>query len=508
MKMEKMLARGLSVLFVLALVSVTVSNLNLSVISDEVFSLQLTRHSWMEMIRLACEDVHPPLYYLILKLAVDLFGGGDPYQTVYVGKMVGVLPFYLLFFFAWRVLRRHYGKLTASLFSCFLIGLPSIIHVGTLIRMYSWGLLFVTLAGVYAAFLLEGNESRRNWIGFILSCIAASYTHYFCGMAVFCIYCSAGIWALVKKRNMVRHLLLSAVCVAAAFLPWAAVLAGQVRTVSENYWIPGITPAVVLDYCKFYFAPYTDSKGIYCTLAILLAAVVIGACFRLLRKGGNHTIACLMLLNEVEVVLLGIAASLIVRPVFVARYAIPASGLFCLGLAICAADWISSDLSRKLGIAAICICGMISVIDVLSFIKNEYRYRENFSYLRANVLNSIQRECAAYMDSDDQNTPVVITDSAHLQGAFSWFLPGVTVYGEGFEVTEYARRMALPGIIDCWNAGTELSHSAECDVWIIHDCSKSDQWLENFPISMADEKSTALEQIEMIVYSIRNEGGK
>ena len=500
MKIEK-ISRWLSALAFLALIVITISNLNLSVISDEVFSLQLTSHSWSEMIRLASEDVHPPLYYMILKLAVDLWGKGDPYRKVYIGKLVAVIPFYFLFMFSRKVIRKCYGELTASLFECFLIGLPSIIHVGTLIRMYSWGLLFVTFAGVCAALLLEGKKTRAVWFGLVISCVAACYTHYFCGVAVFCIYVSAFIWCLIRDRAGIRPLLVSAACVIVAFFPWAAVLAGQMKMVSKNYWIPAITQEVLLDYCKFFLAPYTNSKVIYRTAAVLLAVLIISACINMLRKGGKHVVACLWMMNVVEVILIGIAASLAIRPVFVARYAIPASGLFCLGFALTVAEWINDSSSRKFGVSALCICGMTAVIDILSFTKNEYQYRRNFSFLKSSVLDVIQeKKVTAGRDVTDQEEPVLLTDSAHLQGAFSWFLQDVTVYGEGFEVTEYAKRMAFPGHIDSWSADAE--QKAE-NLWIIHDNGKSEQWMRNIPVSQYEEFQTTLEQIEMKIYPVR-----
>lgn len=498
MKIEK-ISRWLSALAFLALIVITISNLNLSVISDEVFSLQLTSHSWSEMIRLASEDVHPPLYYMILKVAEDLFGRSDPYRAVYIGKLIAVIPFYFLFLFSGKVIRKYYGELTASLFECFLIGLPSIIHVGTLIRMYSWGLLFVTLAGFCAALLLEKEKEHMVWLGLTASCVAACYTHYFCGVAVFCIYISAGMWCLVRDRAKIRPLLASAACVVVAFLPWFAVLAGQVKTVSQNYWIPAITPEVLLDYCKFYLAPYTNSGFVYKPIAVLLAALIACACINMLRKGGKSVIACLWMFNVLEVILIGIAASLIIRPVFVARYAIPASGLFCLGFAVAVSEWIETHPFRNPGALTLCICGMTVVIDILSFTKNEYLYRKNFSWLKNNVLDVIQEEkTIADTGPAEQKEPILVTDSAHLQGAFSWFLRNVTVYSEGFEVTDYARRMALPGHIDSWSPDVELQSK---NLWIIHDSGKSDQWIKEELISQNEDRQASLEQIEMEIYS-------
>jgi uncharacterized membrane protein len=74
--MKRQYKIGISAFFVLSFLWITIitaSNINLSLNTDEIFSLRLTEHSWSEMIRLAKLDVHPPLYYMILKIAVDLF---------------------------------------------------------------------------------------------------------------------------------------------------------------------------------------------------------------------------------------------------------------------------------------------------------------------------------------------------------------------------------------------------------------------------------------------------
>ena len=44
---------------------------NLSLWRDEAFSLNLIRMSFSDLITATAQDVHPPLYYLMLKVFVD-----------------------------------------------------------------------------------------------------------------------------------------------------------------------------------------------------------------------------------------------------------------------------------------------------------------------------------------------------------------------------------------------------------------------------------------------------
>ena len=46
---------------------------------DEAFSVEMVKHSFIEIIKLDALDVHPPLYYLIYKTCAEPFlenGGG------------------------------------------------------------------------------------------------------------------------------------------------------------------------------------------------------------------------------------------------------------------------------------------------------------------------------------------------------------------------------------------------------------------------------------------------
>src|SRR4051812_35613993 len=55
---------------------------------DEAFSWRLTRFSWLEMIDRAKQDVHPPLYYILLKAWIAVFG-----DSVFAMRLLSVCWF-------------------------------------------------------------------------------------------------------------------------------------------------------------------------------------------------------------------------------------------------------------------------------------------------------------------------------------------------------------------------------------------------------------------------------
>ena len=63
--------------------------------SDESFSLLLIQKSYFDIIGTTMADVHPPLYYFILKFVVSLFQvfGLSVDSTIVVAKFVSVVPF-------------------------------------------------------------------------------------------------------------------------------------------------------------------------------------------------------------------------------------------------------------------------------------------------------------------------------------------------------------------------------------------------------------------------------
>ena len=95
---------------------------------DELFTMGLADQPRGKLISITARDVHPPLYYMIVKLFVDITGAfSGSIQPVAAAKLVSVLPFLLCDLYGMTLVRKRFGMLTAGLF-CFLLsampGLP------------------------------------------------------------------------------------------------------------------------------------------------------------------------------------------------------------------------------------------------------------------------------------------------------------------------------------------------------------------------------------------------
>lgn len=113
--------------------------------TDNTFTLRLVQHPVSELIRLDSMDVHPPLYYLILKLffSVTFISHASPFVQIIAGRLFNVL----LFGITLVVMRNVLNKLTKQKFSFAFLTLvslfPMVIWHTTGIRMYILSALLI-----------------------------------------------------------------------------------------------------------------------------------------------------------------------------------------------------------------------------------------------------------------------------------------------------------------------------------------------------------------------------
>lgn len=291
---------------------------------DEVFTLKLIRHPVAELVALTAVDVHPPLYYLLVKGAVALL----PWAPVIpLAKLVSLLPYGLLLAGAGLAGLRRGGpvRLAAGVFALCLGGMPKLLDYGTEIRMYSWGLFFVT-GGLLAGWYTARTGRRRGWAALVGFGLLAAYTHYFACVAVAVAYLALLVWQLVRRdrKGLLRWAVAAAVTVA-AYLPWLFVLLAQLRTVKGSYWIEPITGATVAGYGSFLLG----GGSLWVAVALVTVLWLAGR-----PRGAAGLFTGAALLCPVWTIAVGLTASALVRPVFVARYLVPELGCLWLGIAV------------------------------------------------------------------------------------------------------------------------------------------------------------------------------
>lgn len=330
---------------------------------DELFTVGMIEHSYGELIHFTAADVHPPLYYCVTKLVTDLCkliipGAG----TVIPAKMVSLLPYFILLLYSVTFIRKRFSIFTGGMFLFCVIAMPQLSAYTVEVRMYGWALLFVTAAFLHAYGCVTAKKGCfLHGTALVLYGLAAAYTQYFACVAVVMVYLYVLLMFLWQDKRRIKEWCLYVVLSIAGYVPWLFALAGQISAVRENYWILPLTWRSLGGCVKFLMKPAFQNETWNVLLAVILFVVyveVVGNSFvryvTYCRRVKNddvdagfeeniekvyhngrviHAVAALGVL--IGVVLFGFAASILIRPVFVYRYMIPAMGCFWLCFVIC-----------------------------------------------------------------------------------------------------------------------------------------------------------------------------
>jgi 4-amino-4-deoxy-L-arabinose transferase-like glycosyltransferase len=139
---------------------------------DEAFTGILLKHSWGEMNQMIFDDVHPPLYYWLVKPWAAMFDY-SPAGIRSFSALIGILSISSLYWIGSKMFDRRAGLLAASLaaFS------PFAIQYSQEARMYElFGFLMIWATWFFYKALKE--NKRRDWILWGVFGGLSFYTHY------------------------------------------------------------------------------------------------------------------------------------------------------------------------------------------------------------------------------------------------------------------------------------------------------------------------------------------
>lgn len=357
---------------------------------DELFTIGMTKHSYNGIVHFTSLDVHPPLYYGIVKIFVDLCKLICPQtEPVIAAKIVSVLPYFILFLYSVTLVRKKFGVFAGGMFLFCVTAMPQLSAYTVEMRMYGWALLFVSAAFLHAYALVTVDDGKaavepaagesglgktargvgqrqKKWrrlhgMALLIYGLAAAYTQYFACVAVVMVYLYVLLAFRIGERRRIREWFLLVGLSAVGYVPWLSVLYGQVTAVRDSYWILPLTWRSLGGCVKFLMKPAFTDDRLNTVLAVVLFMVYLTVWgYGLLKLYHNRRVKLknaenmdrFSALDREEyakrfwfatagicvlagLVLFGFAASILIRPVFVYRYMIPALGCFWLCFAIC-----------------------------------------------------------------------------------------------------------------------------------------------------------------------------
>lgn len=304
---------------------------------DETYSFAMVQHHVADIVRLTTTDVHPPLYYVLLRFTTLMFG-----ESAAALRLPSVVAATALVALGAGPVRRLWNDKTAWVYAVLVFTSSGVLCFAQEARMYTLAALCVTGAALYGHLALRDGQ-RRDYVALGGFTWGASMTHYFALVAVgFNAMLLLGM-AVVGARERLKPLAIATGVAAVSFLPWAPFFVAQVATVVGGFWIPPtsfelLTFGLVAPFAyKFEDVPYP-----WQAIAALAAfAFVVRAAWVAKRRDGHgHTSAGLPFLAVFGLTLgFGLLFSALVRPIFMPRYMIVCSGVFFLVLAAAIAHW-------------------------------------------------------------------------------------------------------------------------------------------------------------------------
>ena len=202
---------------------------------DEGISYIWASQSIPDIMNSVADDVHFPLYYLVLHGWISIAGTSE-FALRFLSLVFGTLSIPVLYLVA----RTLFNRKTALLSSLFLS--LSVFHVyfSQEVRVYSLLGLLSLLSMLFFIRLLRRKTPLDSSL-YVISTILMSYTHPFGLLTIF----SQFLYMVLRKsqtRNALRtrHFIILQAAVMAALIPWIWVLAGQLSRLQSpgSTWIP------------------------------------------------------------------------------------------------------------------------------------------------------------------------------------------------------------------------------------------------------------------------------
>lgn len=313
---------------------------------DEAYSANLIRSNLPNMIQIiSLEEPHPPLYYLWLKMWVELLG-----RSGMVFHLATLFVFFIGLVLAVTLVRKRYGNIPTAFFIVFTGMSEMCLIYNVEIRMYAMAFLTVTFCYYSAGRILEENK-LTGWVGMIFWGLVAAYSHYFAGLIVTIMMitaCLLAVWRFGRKTWI--RTITGGIAFIAGYMPWMQFLIRSVNSVKNNWWLEEsvsldrtvkmifggsnmttiLLPLVVLMLLLLFFVESAIVEGKRTEEKILIR-------FRAPRASTWSAECSTLLVGLITIVLtvvIAYLADIVYRPILSQRYVYPLGGVVAMMLVI------------------------------------------------------------------------------------------------------------------------------------------------------------------------------
>lgn len=377
---------------------------------DEYFTFALIKFPLNDIITITSNDVHPPLYYLILKFVVKTFDLLNlQYNLLHILKILSIVPYILILLISVTKIKNKYNWITAGLFTFTLITLSEFYINYLSIRMYSWAIFFLVMSFIYLQEVISTSD-KKSWILFTLFTILGAYTHYFVALSSFLIYFALLIYMIFNKdKSDFKKWSFSVIIAIISYVPWIPSLITQLHSVHESYWIPQIDfnyfinciSSIAINNSDFTINSQPNLILLIITVLTLVLFIILALNEYKNKKDSENYYILIGIFLFILTLFLGILLSITFKPIIRVRYLVPPIAVFWLAVSIMIGK-LDNEKLLTLTLSLILILGIFCFAET---IENSGELNNN-AITEQNIFNEIK---------NDNNSLTITTGSGFFQ---------------------------------------------------------------------------------------------
>jgi mannosyltransferase len=320
---------------------------------DEAFSWRLIHFPFAEMIARDAQDVHPPLYYILLQGWSKIFTSSILSLRMFSVFCSGIALYVAYLFSSYGFRSRVVGFLSVILLA--VSGWD--ISYAWEARMYPLGMIFAFFSS-YALLKALRGVSLKWALLYGVSAAALVYTHYYGYFTV----AAQALFAIIfliraKNKKLFLYAGIAGVVAIGLYSPWIPVFLHQNQQVRAAYWVPPVASTSIPDTFYQFFIPTKEIPPHHIPLIFLSLLPIIGSLalwtWLALRKNIERDAAVFTMLLGVVPFIIGILVSFSGRSLYNDRFfAFAGIFLFC-GLAYAITRIPNKALKISVGILVV-----------------------------------------------------------------------------------------------------------------------------------------------------------
>lgn len=417
------------VFLILLYIGLCALNINSSTWFDESYSAYLIRGNFFDIWSMTSIDVHPPLFYFLLKLW-SFIAGTSLVALRSMSVFFGIVSIVLLF----RLLCRHFNLTAAIIGSFFFTLSPMFIRYGQEMRMYTVVIALVIAATDVMLCALDTKDpkkSRHLWFLYAVLIALGMWTHYFTALAWIAhlayilyrqgVFTKDGLkrlWQDKPRRNLMLQTYGLAV---ACYIPWIPFFLKQSASVQGGFWIGPVNLEALANFFSeslLYVAP-RELKDWLLPLTITLLVLIIFLSLQVFHRIDQQhrkkllAVLALIFIPPITLIILSLPP---LSPVYMTRYMIFSLALIWAFCGIIIAFALTGSHEHKPALVAmglLAICAITGVVNVTNREPNGY-----VGYTVQDVMSIAKPGEPLLMDSVWNYYDGVVYDSAEHPVAF------------------------------------------------------------------------------------------